>query len=80
MINEDTAVEKSKIPPFILTWFLLDAIVALAPPLYWTVDQHRSTFIVGVPATMIYFLFVCTFIMLSLVAAYHAEYKNGGDE
>lgn len=67
----------NKIPTHIVMWFLLDAIVALAPPLYWMVDENRMTPVLGMPASLAYFIFVAVFIALSLVAAYIVEEKQG---
>ncbi|MCJ2012179.1 hypothetical protein [Methylobacterium sp. J-076] len=49
-------------------WFALDAIVALAPPLYWAADG-RTTPIAGIPAALFYFLAVNLCITASLIAA-----------
>lgn len=75
MKNEERNTKK--IPNHILVWFLLDAIVALAPPIYWMADEHRMTEIFGLPATLFYFVSVAAFIVLSLVAAYTVEEKHG---
>lgn len=53
-------------------WFLLDAIVALAPPLYWAADG-RTNSIAGVPAALFYFLAVSLCITASLIAAYFLD-------
>ena len=55
-----------KAPPvrrtsWISAWFALDAIVALAPPLYWSVDG-MTTPILGLPAPVFYFIAVSVFI------------------
>jgi hypothetical protein len=57
-------------------WFILDTIVALAPPLYWAFDGARTP-IFGVPAAVLYFVAVSTCIAASIVAAYLAEVRSG---
>lgn len=57
---------------FVTLWFGLDAVVALAPPLYWAADG-RTTPILGVPAALFYFLAVSVCITASLVAAWLIE-------
>jgi putative effector of murein hydrolase len=63
-------------PRWVTTWFILDAVVALAPPLYWTFDGD-STQVYGVPAAVFYFVAVATSIAASIVAAYWAEARTG---
>lgn len=63
--------------PWITAWFLLDAVVALAPPLYWAFDG-KQTQILGLPAPIFYFVAVATFIAASIVAAYVSEARSGG--
>lgn len=64
-------------PLWVTAWFVLDAIVALAPPLYWAFDGD-STPIYGVPAAVLYFVAVSASIAASIVAAYAAEARSGG--
>lgn len=63
-------------PLWVTAWFVLDAIVALAPPLYWAFDGD-STPIYGVPASVLYFVAVSASIAASIVAAYAAEARSG---
>lgn len=58
-------------------WFLLDAIVALAPPLYWMANDYRMDFILGVPVPVLYFIAVAVCIAASLIAAYRIEAGQG---
>ncbi len=60
---------------WIIAWFALDAVVALAPPLYWAVDGNRTA-ILGLPVAVLYFIAVAVFITASIVAAYLAEADN----
>lgn len=60
----------------VTAWFVVDAIVALAPPLYWAFDGS-STPIYGVPASVLYFVAVSVCIAASIVAAYVAEARSG---
>ncbi len=62
--------------PWIVAWFSLDAIVALAPPLYWAVDG-KTTPVIGLPAAVFYFVAVGVCISASIVAAYLAEARTG---
>ncbi|MET0529561.1 MAG: hypothetical protein ABW003_14720 [Microvirga sp.] len=57
-------------------WFVLDAVLALAPPLYWAADGHTSP-ILGLPGALTYFLAVGTCITASLIAAYLVERSSG---
>lgn len=49
-------------------WFIVDAILALTPPIYWWVNK-QSVFL-GLPANLGYFLFVSVCITASVVVAY----------
>lgn len=49
-------------------WFGLDAVVALAPPLYWAADGAVWP-ILGLPAALAYFLAVGACISASVVFA-----------
>lgn len=63
-------------PRWVTAWFILDAVVALAPPLYWAFDGDREP-ILSVPGAVLYFLAVATCITFSIVAAYSAEARGG---
>jgi hypothetical protein len=63
-------------PRWVTVWFLIDAIVALAPPLYWAFDGD-STPIYGIPAAVLYFVAVSTCIAASIIAAYATETRSG---
>jgi hypothetical protein len=62
--------------PWITAWFLIDAVLALAPPLYWAVDG-KTTPILGLPTAVFYFVAVAICITASIVAAYVAEASAG---
>jgi putative effector of murein hydrolase len=62
-------------PRWITAWFIADAVVALAPPLYWAFDGDRTE-VLGVPASVLYFVAVATCITASIVAAYVAESRS----
>ena len=62
----------SHLPRWIVLWFILDAVVALAPPLYWAVSGQREP-ILGLPLAVFYFVAVGVFISASLVAASCAD-------
>jgi hypothetical protein len=55
---------------------LIDAIVALAPPLYWAADGKTAP-ILGLPAAVFYFVAVAVCITASIVAAYVEEARAG---
>ena len=58
-------------------WFILDAVLALAPPLYWMADAHHDAAAFGLPTTLLYFLAVSACITASIVYAYLAETAGG---
>ena len=57
-------------------WFVLDAAIALAPQLYWSADNYRTP-ILGIPATLFYFLIVSLLITGSILYAYWEESSRG---
>lgn len=71
MADEVTA-DPGRHASWIIAWFALDAVVALAPPLYWAVDGNRAS-LLGLPTAVLYFVAVAVFITASIVAAYLAE-------
>lgn len=56
-------------------WFALDAIVALAPPLYWAANG-RTAPIVGIPTALAYFLAVDLCITASILAAWMIDRRS----
>ncbi|MGY1490297.1 hypothetical protein ACW4YW_12860 [Methylobacillus pratensis] len=52
-------------------WFIADAVLALFPPLYWWVNGQPA--MLGLPATLVYFLLVSICITASVVAAYYLD-------
>ena len=73
------ALGMQKKPQFYLVklWFALDAVLALAPPLYWLADAHRAAQVFSLPVTLLYFLLVSVFITASILYAYWAEVRGG---
>lgn len=65
-------------PLWIYGWFVLDALLVLAPPLHWAVTG--DTRVLGIPAAVFYFVAVAMFVCASLVAAYLAEVAAGNFE
>jgi hypothetical protein len=57
-------------------WFVADVALALAPPVYWAANNYQAP-IFGLPATMIYFLVLCSSITLSILYAYWVDVSNG---
>ena len=47
-------------------WFKLNAVLALLPPVHWAVTAYSRP-ILGLGATLIYFLVLCTSIALSVI-------------
>jgi len=66
---------RNGIPLWIYGWFVLDALLALTPPLHWSITA--DTRVMGMPAAIFYFLAVALFICASLTAAYLAEVAAG---
>lgn len=52
-------------------WFIADAVLALLPPLYWWVNGQPA--MLGLPATLVYFLLVSICITASVVTAYFLD-------
>ncbi|MCJ2033412.1 hypothetical protein [Methylobacterium sp. J-068] len=63
---------------FVKLWFLLDAVVALAPPLYWVADGRMNP-IAGIPAALFYFVAVSLCITASLIVAFLLDDAVTGD-
>ena len=72
--------EINRLSTFITVWFYLDAIIVLAPPLYWMVNDYRMTSILGIPASLFYFISAAVCIVLSIITAYYVEEKQGAFE
>lgn len=72
----DRGAARIKKPRWISAWFALDAILALAPPLYWAMDGARTSFL-GLPVVVLYFVGVSACIAASIVAAFIAEAGAG---
>lgn len=66
---------RGRMPSWIIGWFVLDAIVALTPPLHWMATGDARVF--GIPAAIFYFVAAALFICASLIAAYLAEAAAG---
>lgn len=78
-MSDGNGIKSSKLPMWIVYWFILDAILALAPPLHWAVDG-QTTLLMGVPVVIIYFVAVGICITASLIAAYLSEAAAGAFE
>jgi membrane protein YdbS with pleckstrin-like domain len=59
-------------------WFLSNAVIALLPNIYWAADQYQAA-ILGMPATLFYFLFVSLSITGSILYAYWSESASGDE-
>ncbi|MGO4686290.1 hypothetical protein [Hyphomicrobium sp. 2TAF46] len=70
--QESPGYQDSKLPSWIRLWFIVDAVVAMAPPVYWLFAEPAA-FITGIPNGLIYFLLVGSIICASIIAAYFAE-------
>lgn len=60
----------ARLPNFVKVWFILDLILALAPPLHWTLGTAER--IHGVPRSLVYIYGVAIFVAASVVIAYLA--------
>lgn len=72
-VHRETPRKRS---PWISAWFFLDAVVALAPPLYWAVDGNSELFL-GLPGSVWYFVAVAAFVTASIIAAYLSDLNAG---
>jgi hypothetical protein len=61
---------------FVAIWFVLDAILALFPPIYW-VAGAPTPLIAGIPCSIVYFVLLSAFIVGSLLAAYADDERRG---
>jgi hypothetical protein len=61
---------------FISIWFILDAVLALFPPVYWAAGGP-TPLIIGVPCSVVYFVALAAFIVGSLIAAYIDDERRG---
>jgi hypothetical protein len=61
---------------FVAIWFVLDAILALFPPVYWLAGGPRPL-VAGIPCSIVYFVLLSAFIAGSLVAAYADDERRG---
>ena len=53
-------------------WFLINLFVCLYPPLYWAVGKSQA-FVLGLPASFIYFMSISISVTLSILYAYWEE-------
>ncbi|MEI5098169.1 hypothetical protein RB200_05360 [Streptomyces sp. PmtG] len=60
---------------FFGSWFGLDAVLALVPPVYWTAGAPR--FQSGIPLSVCYFLALGTHISAGVVVLYGVEAARG---
>lgn len=65
-------------PLWIYGWFVLDALLALTPPLHWAITGEAR--VLAIPAALFYFTAAAMFICASLVAAYLADVAAGSFE
>ncbi|GAB0116450.1 hypothetical protein [Acidisoma sp. 7E03] len=61
---------------FVTIWFVLDAVLALFPPVYWLAGAP-TPLIAGIPCSIVYFVLLTAFICGSLIAAYVDDEKRG---
>ena len=61
---------------FVSIWFILDAVLALFPPVYWAAGGP-TPLIAGIPCSIVYFVLLTAFICGSLIAAYIDDEKRG---
>lgn len=58
-------------------WFALDAVLALAPPVYWAAGDPRFQGGPGIPLSVCYFLALGAHISAGVVALYGVESARG---
>jgi hypothetical protein len=58
-------------------WFVINTVIALSPPLYWSADAYKSLYILGMPATLFYFLVISISITGSILYAYWDDLARG---
>ncbi|WP_206506793.1 PT domain-containing protein [Streptomyces chrestomyceticus] len=58
-------------------WFALDAVLALAPPVYWAAGDPRFQGGPGLPLSVCYFLALGAHISAGVVALYGVESARG---
>ena len=58
------------------SWFLLNVIISLYPPLYWAASEYKGS-IIGLPASFIYFLVASISITTSILYAYWQDSASG---
>ncbi len=61
---------------FISIWFILDAVLALFPPVYW-IAGGPTPILFGLPCSVVYYVLLAAFITASIVAAYWDDEKRG---
>lgn len=57
-------------------WFVVDAVLAMLPPVYWAVDEIDGT-VLGLPFSVAYFIVTGIVITASIVALYMVEDIRG---
>lgn len=57
-------------------WFVANLVLALAPPLHWAVEAHKTA-IFGLPMALFYFLVLGLSIAGSIIYAYWEECASG---
>lgn len=60
----------ARLPNFVKVWFMLDLVLALSPPLHWTLGTAEPIY--GVPRSLLYIYGVSIFVAASVVVAYLA--------
>lgn len=58
-------------------WFALDAVLALAPPVYWAAGDPRFQSGTGIPLSVCYFLALGAHISAGVVVLYGVESARG---
>jgi hypothetical protein len=73
MAHSDVASRRSS---FVSAWFVLDAILALFPPIYWAAGGAKPI-VLGLPCSVVYFIGTGIVITASLAAAYWDDERRG---
>lgn len=75
-MGSNSLSRRNALSRWVTIWFALDWLVALLPPIHWGLALPLPD-LLGVPATLVYFISVAVFIGASVVFAYWVDTRNG---
>ena len=74
-MNLPSARTSTTLSRAVTIWFVIDWIVALFPPIHWGLAGSVAD-VMGVPATLAYFLGTSLFIATSIIFAYWVDIQR----